>query len=370
MKKRVLVVVLLLIAAFFAWWLWPRLRSNAPLSEKPGSSTNQEVAPNKETAVGASTVPATSASTVAATKPAAAKPSKEEQLRDVMNSANRPISFYGKVIDQDGNPIPDVKVTFKIRYTKEVLGGGIGDTFAEPSVTTGIDGKFALTGAKGALLGFTSFEKAGYEPSETGLRQSYWYWRDKDPYQPDPDRPEIFHMWKKAGAEKLVRKGIGQPLPCDGTPVLFDLLSGTRVASGGDIKVTLERNPRQITYGQRNYEWSVTIEPINGGIIKSTDEQMYLAPVDGYENKITVHMAADAPRWTDMQDVAAYLKLRGGKYYGRASFELSVGSDRASTPFSITVFVNPTGSRNLEYDPAQDLAPAAHPQSAASSPKP
>jgi hypothetical protein len=32
-----------------------------------------------------------------------------------------------------------------------------------------------------------------------------------------------------------------------------------------------------------------------------------------------------------------------------------VGSDREVTPLSITSFINPTGSRNLEDDPLQDV---------------
>jgi hypothetical protein len=363
MRKRVLVAGLLALAVFLAWWHWPRTQSAAPPHSVTNPSSKSEVgSPQNTKAPGAST------SAQASAVPAAAKPGLKEQLREVMNSANRPISFFGKVIDQDSNPIPDVKVTFEIRYMKEVGPVGIVDTFDYPSAATGPDGRFALTGAKGSVLAVKSLEKPGYEPSEQVTRGTYWYWRDKDPYRPDADNPKLFHMWKKAGAEKLVRKGIGHAIRYDGTPSTFDLLTGS-AASQGDLRVSLVRNPQLIVYGQRDYEWTATIEVPDGGVIASTAEQMYLAPVGGYQNKVIVHMPANDPQWTNLKDVAVYLKLRDGKYYGRAKLEFMVGSDRETTPFSITSFVNPSGSRNLEYDPAQNLVPDLPPRTA-STPKP
>lgn len=363
MRKRILIVGLLVLAVFLAWWLWASKQSAAPTPSATNPSPKSEVGSAQNTKA-----PGASTSAQSGAAPASTKPGLKEQLREVMNSANRPISFFGKVIDQDDNPIPDVKVTFEIRYTKEVGPVGIGDTFDYPSVTTGSDGRFALTGAKGAVLAVKSLEKPGYEPSEQATRGVYWYWRDKDPYRPDPDNPKLFHMWKKAGAEKLIRKGIGHAIRYDGTPTTFDLLTGN-TASTGDLRVSLVRNPQQIAYGQRDYEWTATVEVPNGGVIVSTAEQMYLAPVDGYQNKIIVHMPANAPQWTNSKDVAVYLKLRDGKYYGRAKLEFMVGSDRETTPFSITSFVNPSGSRNLEYDPAQNLVPDLPPRTA-TAPKP
>lgn len=356
MRKRVLIVGLLALAAFLAWWHWPRTQSVAPTPSVATPSPESEVGSAKNTKNPSASTPAQ-----ASAVPAAAKPGLKEQLREVMNSANRPISFFGKVIDQDGNPIPDVKVTFEIRYMKEVGPVGIVDTFDYPAVTTGADGRFALTGEKGSVMGVKKLEKIGYDPSEKSFRRSFAYWQDKNPYQPDSDRPEIFHMWKKAGAEKLVRKGIGHAIRYDGTPSTFDLLTGSAV-SPGDLRVSLTRNPRQIAYGQRNYEWTATIDVPNGGVIASTAEQMYLAPADGYQDKVIVHMPANDPQWTNLKEVAVYLKLRDGKYYGRAKLEFMVGSDRETTPFSITSFVNPSGSRNLEYDPEQNLAPDLPPR--------
>lgn len=359
MKKRFFIICLVALAVFLAWWHWPRTQSAAPLPSATNPSPKSEVGSAQNT-----NAPEAPAPAQASAVPVATKPGLKEQLREVMNSANRPISFFGKVIDQDGNPIPDVKVTFEIRYMKEVGPVGIVDTFDYPSVTTGADGRFALTGAKGSVMAVKSLEKLGYEPSEQATRGTYWYWRDKDPYRPDADNPKLFHMWKKSGAEKLVKQQTMTRVPYDGTTTTFDLLSGTKVTSNGDMRVSLTRNPQQIVYGQRNYEWTLTVEAVDGGVIETQDEQMYRAPADGYQPKLAIHVPSDATDWADSKSVAFYIKSRSGKYYGSVQLDVQVGSDKPTTGLTFRSFVNPSGSRNLEYDPAQNLLPDSLPLTA------
>lgn len=356
MKKSVIVISGLALVVLLLLWLWrsPSLDESKPAStaepvtaRPEQDSTREPQAPNPVTAV---------------PPPQSNQLTRLEQAREIARQSNKPIQFFGLVLDQDGNPIPDVRVTLEVRTAKEVTPGAIYDLFEHPVLFTGADGRFTLTDAKGALLGVQALEKAGYEPSEKAFRKSYWYWRDPSQvFHPDADRPEIFRMWRKAGAEKLVRKGIGHAIPYDGTPTSFDLMDGRVVATDGDLRVTLVRNPQQIQWGQRNYEWTMTVEALDGGLIASSDEQMYRAPAEGYQPRVVVHMPAHDPKWSDSKDVAVYLKLRGGKCYGRAELKFMVGSDRPATPFSITSFINPSGSRNLEYDPRQNIAPDARP---------
>jgi hypothetical protein len=298
-------------------------------------------------------------SSAAASSPAAkaAPRSKQEMLHELAQKSNVPIEFFGLVVDQDGRPIPGVKVTMSIRTTKEPMPGVLNDVFEQSVVISDMQGRFALTNAKGALLSVTALEKDGYEASAKSLnRAHYWYWIDPSAvFHPDAAKPEVFHMWRKAGAERLIRKGISPGLRTDGAPTTLDLLNGTTTDSGGDLRVTLVRNPQQIRWGQTHYEWAVTIEALDGGIIESSDEQMYRAPADGYQPKVVVHMPADDQRWTDQENVTIYLKLRGGKYYGRASVDFMVGSDRQVTPFNIVSFINPSGGQNLEYDSLQNV---------------
>lgn len=357
MKKRVVALFISLLVVLSLFWFGRRI----PHATRDAQDSRSD-ATAEQTGPGSPPVPGTPKPADAAIETSYQR-SRLEQLRSIAQKSNRPIQFFGLVLDQDNNPIPDVRVTLEIRVAKEVTPGVIDDLFDTSVLTTGRDGRFSLTDARGALLGVKALEKAGYVPSEKAFRKSYWYWRDTSHvFHPNAEHPEVFRMWKQAGAERLVRNGIGHAIPYNGSGTNFDLINGKAVAGAGDMRVTLVRNPQQIQWGQRNYEWTATIEVPNGGVIESDDEQMYQAPSDGYRPKCVIHMAADDANWTDSKNAAIYLKLRGGQYYGRAELKFMVGSDRAVTPFSITAFVNPSGSRNLEYDPLQDVVPSARPQ--------
>jgi hypothetical protein len=356
MKKRTLLLLIVVLVLLFLLWRLPQPQSVPPVGKAaPAAEPTSQQSADETKMTAAAKMP---------TATPGAKPDKLEFLRDLAQKSNRPIRFYGKVIDQDENPIPGVKVTLGIRTAKEPVAGLVGDVFDYPVVTTDAQGRFSITDAKGALLTVKSLEKPGYEASIKTINKTYWYWRDPSQvFTPDPEAPEVFRMWKKEGAEKLVLQDRMTRIPYNGSAVTFDLLSGRQSATGGDLRVTLMRKPEQIQWGQRNYEWTATIEVPQGGLIVSGDEQMFRAPDEGYQTKGTIHVAADDPDWSDTKDVSVYLKLRDGKYFGRADLEFMVGSDREGTPFKIRSAVNPSGSRNLEYDPTQDLvkAPATKP---------
>jgi len=346
-KIRPQFIGVLILLGLLAWWFWPRL---APPTI---ARTNPDGSP----------IPLT--------------PAQLQDLKDyemprmlaLMAKANRPIEFYGKVVDQNGNPIPSVKVSLDIKLIKIPAPGELpGDMFDTYTLTTDANGLFSLTGAKGELLTVESLEKTGYDAAHKNINKGYWYWASIG-YVGNPKQPEIFQMWKRTGTEELVRKTFSTDLDVDGTSVFYDLLQGTQGFGNRDIVVSLVRNPQQIASGQRNYEWTATIEVPDGGLIISSDEQMYLAPQEGYQSQYVFHMpvmksawkSGAVPGWKDQKDVAIYLKLRGGKYYGRAELKFVAGAPRLTTPFYLTSYVNPSGSRNLEPPPPPPPLPPEKP---------
>ncbi len=363
MKKSLPILLLAVLLLAVAWWLLRAPASNpAPVPLAPAPTEN---------------VPAASATNEPRT---GAQPTSEEayeakrltETRERGRSSNQPIRFYGKVIDQHGEPIPDVKVTMGLRTFKEPLPGVMGDGHDSLVLTTNAEGRFEITDAKGSVLEMRALDKPGYEASTTSInRGSYRYWAhpSEGPYRPNADAPEIFRMWKKQGAETLVRKGISASLRCDGTPSTFDLANG-RATSSGDLRVTLVRDPVYIKPGQRNYDWQLTIESLGGGLSESDDEQMYLAPLEGYKPKLVIHMPANAPDWTDEKSLRLYIKLKDGKQYARAEIKALIGAARETTPFYITSFINPSGSRNLEYDSAQNIIKDPPPRTRTATPTP
>ena len=273
-------------------------------------------------------------------------------LRGMAKASNRPIRFYGIVVDQDGRGIPNVNVTVEIRATREPVPGVIGDAFEDHFASTDEQGRFSITDATGALLTIKSLAKEGYEPSKSSLSRAYWYWRSPSlDFHPDETKPEIFKMWKAMGAERLVRKSISASLRYDGPPVVFDLIEG-RAAETGDIRVTISRIPVELSSSKSHFQWTVAIDALHGGLIVSDEEQMYLAPAEGYHSSIVVDTPADSANWADEKILRLYAKIRDGKQYARLEIEVLADSRRTTAQSYITSYVNPSGSRNLEYSSA------------------
>lgn len=354
MKKRIsLPLGGAIVALLLVWWLWPRQLPSVA-DEQPTIATSQRAHERVPATASGSSVTDEDLHRTPLKGPADVVRKRIDDIRAAMNFANQPVRFYGQVIDQNDAPLPGVKVTLSVRRTIEVLPGLLHDNSDQFDVVTDTAGRFQLTDAKGALLGVKTLEKAGYESSAHSQRY-FWYYENEDKkYRPDANAPEVFRMWKLAGAETLMHKGIGTRIPYDGRSVNFDLQAEREVPSGGDIRVTLTRTPLQIKRGQDKYEWTATIEAVNGGVFVSNDEFMYRAPESGYESKLVISVSAQDPKWSADKEVSFYLKSRGG--YARVHAKFMTDSEKPSTGFDIEAFINPTGSRNLEYDPLQGVA--------------
>ena len=281
-----------------------------------------------------------------------------EAIRLGADHYNRTIDFWGLVVDQDNHPLSGVKVAF--RYMKAIYMGGtdVRDQQLSETSTSDANGAFALIGAKGGVLTVESFEKNGYQ---TRIYNQGFRYFGSDGFRPDSTRPVVFKMWKIRGAEPLVHQSKTVRIPYDGTTVGFDLIQGrmsSDVDDSQDIRVTLLRTPIEIKRGRQKYDWVATVESVNGGVIESRDEFMYLAPEMDYQPKIEIQMLASEPGWTTDKRIAVYVKSRGGKCYSRVFLDFRTGSDQKGTGFSFDAYVNPAGSRNLEYDPNKRIDPA------------
>lgn len=284
---------------------------------------------------------------------------KIEAIRAIVKEGNVPIEFLGQVVDQENHPIEGVKVKAHSRETYEEEPGRAGTKWPTMEIMTDSDGMFRISGLRGDVLGIDSIEKDGYELTKKGeLSFSYHSGEIGRSYVPDLSKPVIYRMWKKGETEPLIAHKVEQRIPYDGTPVLFDLATGKEVNSGGDLRVTLMRNPQVIRWGDRNYEWKATFEAVGGGgLIESKDDFMYRAPESGYEPKIEIETKPGNPNWAMEKRIAFYLKSRGGQNYARVVLDLMTGSDKPKTGFSFESYLNPSGSRNLEYDPAKEIKP-------------
>jgi len=205
-------------------------------------------------------------------------------------------------------------------------------------------GNFSVTNIFGNSIEFASMEKEGYKLSPKQVKSSYLYYPTV--VRIEPDKPEIFHMWKKAGEESLISSAWHGKLICDGTLRTYDLLSG-KPTKEGILQITCTRKPLDLVPREHKpYDYELKISVIGGGIQKTDDEFTYLAPEGGYLQSLTLGAKAGDPKWIGNVKQEFYIKTSEG-HYGRLSVDW-YAEFTSPTHLEWDCTINPSGSRNLE----------------------
>jgi hypothetical protein len=294
------------------------------------------------------------------------KPSSE--LKRTFEALNHnPIEFYGRALDQHGEPVNGAEVTGSVLYNTGVKSGR-----KVASTITDAGGYFRFSGLEGQTLGI-DFKKSGYEfnPRHTLFSFSYFE-ADHKRHIPDPKNPVIFTLWKKQGAEALVYydKTFWE-IPADGTPLKLNLATGRMGDAEADMIVSLARTPLRMRYGERGYAWNATVEIVGGGMIRVGEQDYYnLAPESGYlprfehaqESQSVRDAQSEKIKWTWRGEVedTFLVKSLDGRRYARVHLRISSScrqTNDANASMSVTVWLNPSGSRNLEFDSRKAIAP-------------
>jgi len=290
---------------------------------------------------------------------------KREANRKFLAEETAPITFYGKVIDQDNQPLQGVRVQLNIFQWHEPSPGNVEGKQTILDRVTNPDGLFSITEAKGSGLAIESMEKEGYVLSGKATR--HFGYQGAGGFKPIEFQPVIFKMWKLKGAEPLRAsdpfKDLYKIVP-DGRIYTMDLMldKWTEGATNGDFKVQVTRPAGKfIPVKKEKYDWSFVIQAINGGVIKTDDEFMYQAPEAGYQEKYEFKMSADDPQWKDrVERMQFYLRTRNGQLYTRIVVTVISNYNyvQENGAFRVEYYANPAGSRNLEYDSRKKIPPA------------
>lgn len=260
---------------------------------------------------------------------------------------NKPIDFYGKVIDQNSNGIPGVTIKAGIRHWTEmdpsVVAFGLGSKEIHIQQLTDQEGRFEISGVSGDAFGISVSPKEGYVLSpkaprgfQGGTTGSY-------------EDPIIFKMWQLGERQQLVSGSKFWGLVPDGRAYTIDFLQGTKTESPdapGDIRVSIER-PSQIRPRSR-FNWSFSMEGIQGGVLKTEDDFMYIAPESGYQPKHQITMNSTNSDWSkQLTGLRFYVTSRNGQVFGRIVFDLIPDYNNVSI-FNVQYTMNPNGSRDLQ----------------------
>lgn len=252
--------------------------------------------------------------------------------------------FYGRVVEQHGQPIADVTVT-----ATPTRDGSSGSANAQ----TDGNGFFQFVGLRGRSVSI-ALRKSGYEirGHGVGLRNA------NGPETSETNRA-LFTMWKLKGAEPMIHHQNVYQFKPDNRAYTIDLLSN-KTAEGtngpGDLLVRLQR-PSQV---QRNdkYEWTFGMTAIGGGVIQVTnDDYLNEAPPTGYQSDFTLDVPPSNPNWRAYVEETFYLKSREGRAYGHIHLKIYPESPGGSS-IDIESYINPSATRNLEFDPTREIRKA------------
>src|SRR5207248_9075479 len=143
---------------------------------------------------------------------------------------------------------------------------------------------------------------------------------------------------------RIARNGAPLRISLDGKP-----------NSAHEIVLRCWNDELNVPQGQQQYDWKLEVSIPNGGLIQRTDDFVFEAPPEGYIPSESVDMPATLPRneWHGSANRSYFIRFNDN-VFASAKLEIQAGGDHFIVWSSL---LNPrSGSRNLEFDPAKQVA--------------
>lgn len=344
MRPRVVIFVLVLALLMLTVVFWRRPAKAPVTPEQPQAIGQSNNTPSANVGVSNESLPhVATQGAMSLTSPVSAFANgagRAKVAEEFVQQKNAPIEFYGMVIDQDSNALSGVKIKAVVRHwtmpNPTIPLAGSKDIPLE--ATTGMEGRFGLTGATGDGFGVLLF-KDGYEAESqrNGFGAgSYSY-----------DNPVVFKMWSTNIHEKLIGGDKKLQIIPDGRYYFINLTDCTINESGqGDLKVWI--NYMNQVQDSKLYDWSAGIEAVNGGLLEQgLGSPMYEAPADGYVPAFQINQKIKGYQGGETGSHQFFLRLRNGQIYGQMTIDLYAPFNEIPGLIRLSYAINPSGSRIL-----------------------
>lgn len=267
-----------------------------------------------------------------------------EKARKIQQDMDKPIEYYGKIIDQYGQPVSGANVEVSISYFGSVVNAGFLPSREFINLTTDEDGQFSIKDKEGLILIFRSFSKEGYSFQKV---QSDYY-RRGSAQSGNAEHPNVIKAYKinKEPDELLTGKVKFFSLIADGRYYSMDLLT-QQMQEGSSIgQIRVAYTFTEGSTESKPSDWTVTLEANGGGVIETKDALMYEAPETGYQSKWTANIKRDSSEWTTTLKRKFYLRAHNGQIYARLEIKFFPFYG-GKTLVKVKYWLNPQGSRNL-----------------------
>jgi len=268
-------------------------------------------------------------------------------------SNERPVIFYGKVIDQFGVPVQGSEIQATIQQAGILYVPGP----PEPRINlkTDANGQFEITGSiKGLNLIIDQISKDGFEALRP-IGKDYFTYAEGSPskHVPDKTKPVIYHLRKKLLPEVVLMKNTDFAMVVNkiwsGKPLGFDLIRQWKVEDFEnpmhDYRPLYADLVMTATLNTNSGQWAVTLSMgnTNGGLM-TTEQLLYEAPASGYQAEYTF-TPTNSPRFGKV--MRFYLKSREPALYTRLDVE-AIRVSPEELRLEGTTWINPYGDRDME----------------------
>jgi len=296
-------------------------------------------------------------------------PDTHQQLKQKYKMAISPlpeITFYGRVIDQYGQPVKNASVWYSGENAYLSVGGGSG------IVITDDEGYFMINTTGAALelgaIRHSEIDEVSYSSPKRSVNSSRnvlestvrFLQHDKNRYAlswsdyVDKRKPYIINAWRLGKYEGAISGSVSAGVPANGkvyTLKLDEKERRERVIEGekeGDFHISCNR-PHIVSY--KDYpDWNVSFNPVNGGIQVTNDLYMYYAPDAGYQSTLEINMRKGTKGYKHkLINQRYYFTSNTGRHYGSlfVHFEPFISIKEDVCRIRLSYRLNPTGLRNL-----------------------
>jgi hypothetical protein len=251
------------------------------------------------------------------------------------------VEFYGRVLDQFGNPVSNAEVDVAAIDKFDAAGSHF-------STRSDSEGNFTFQGIHGAVI-TVGVSKPGYYNIHGKSDAAFAYGVAQDSTRrPPPTKDErgIFVLQKQGETEPLVRVA-NRHIVLDkaGMPVVIDVSNGRTGRGSLQIKSFIGDT------SQRRFDWRYELSVNDGGLTERIGQFDFQAPSEGYRSVAEISAAANSPNWSSDVRKEFFARLPGGQF-ARLSINFYPGNKNFIV---MDMYLNPSGSRNLEYDPAKEI---------------
>jgi hypothetical protein len=288
-----------------------------------------------------------------ASRPSHANIKPRNPMKAFIAAYQTPIEFYGKVVDQHGDPVAAAEI--KIMPFDNAFGSS--DT--QMLLSSDADGRFSVKGLKGLAMGvqvektgYLTLSDLGFERPASARRIEYGLDGTGGARFKDSNKPTLFTLHKIGPLEPMAYVEQKRwSLPVDGSPrhIALDSKEGKGTHQ---IEFRFTSGWSQIPSGKRYgklYDWKLEARIPGGGFCMCPSDYAFDAPESGYQETLSIDFPAKLDKqWKSFAFRRRFVKFADGTH-ARIRFCIDGNTDR--TPLSMTSWMNlKPGSRNLASD--------------------